>query len=240
METNVVTGRQFCLRLSVIIALWAFAGDCSSAADFQNLDFEQAQIQPAPGPPPQSIDAAAALPSWTVHYSDNTPVTVIYLYPQEPLDYTFVSLIGPSYSPIQGSYSVELSAAFGPQPSSISQIGDVPATARSIKLLMRAYQGRPVITLNGTPINLLPPSDGSGSTITMVGDVTPFAGTTAELKISCATAGFQFPKDENIFALDSISFSTAIVAEPSTAILTVIAAPFLLLIRRMWGTVDGT
>src|SRR5207247_2307547 len=131
-----------------------------------------------------------------------------------------------------GSYSVELSAAFTGS-SSISQTGDVPVDARSIQLSMRGYlEGKPVITFNGTPIDLLPPSNGSGSTITMVGDVTPFAGTTAELKVSCTSGGL-LVDDENVFHLDSIGFSTAIVAEPSTLILTVIAAPFLLLMRRM-------
>lgn len=72
-----------------------------------------------------------------------------------------------------------------------------------------------MVTLNGTPISLSEVSQ-SGGVITVAGDVSAFAGTSATLSFLCeATPGGGFPANENYFNLDDIQFSSSSVPEPS-------------------------
>jgi hypothetical protein len=193
---------------------------------FQNLDFEDAVVQ---DPPPNSvptgdaiydpIDASAALPYWTA-LEDNTVCTAIWGAPNA-LDETSAALV--SDAPIAGDFSVMLSS-YTDAPSnlfktaSISQTGYVPEGTRSIKFLIGSpsqagpLNANPVVMLNGTVINTFQQST-SGGVATMVGDVSAFAGKTAQLTFQCSGAGL--PSDENYFILDSISFSSSAVPEPS-------------------------
>jgi hypothetical protein len=198
------------------------------AADFQNLDFEQALVRPAPPnyvpfDAANPISASAAIPHWTAQ-EDSSFLTALWGAPVA-LDETSVALVGPGYNPLEGSYSINLYAmADAPdgyfKTASISQIGDVPDDARSIQLLVRGLgyiQATPEVTLNGTPISLIPQSAGS-TAMTLAGDVTAFAGTTATLTIKAeATPGAPGIHDfENFFYLDSIAFSAEIVPEPAS------------------------
>src|ERR1700689_3329347 len=85
----------------------------ASGQDFENLDFEQAIVAPAPlGYTPfdayDPISAASALPYWTVT-EDSTICTAVWGEPVA-LDETSVALVSGSYSPLQGNYSVQLTA----------------------------------------------------------------------------------------------------------------------------------
>jgi hypothetical protein len=176
------------------------------------------------------MSAASALPHWTP-VEDSTVVTAVW--GGGALDETSIALLSASNgSPIDGNYSVNL-YAFADAPlnlyktASISQTGDVPANARSIQFLMRPYppnvvQATPLVTLNGTVINVFPIST-NGAVFTMGGDITAFAGTTAQLTIKVAgTPGGAFPYYvENYFDLDDISFSPTPVPEPSSALLAI-------------------
>ena len=201
----------------------------ASGQGFVNLNFEQASIASAPsGYTPSDafdpISATSALPHWVVS-EDGTICTAVWGAPVA-LDETSVALVSAGYSPIQGNYSVELSAyadASSPyfRNSSISQTGFIPIGTQSIQFLMvnpfptSGIQANPVVTLNGTPINLSQIS-ASGGVIAMVGDVSAFAGTTANLTFLCAaTQGGGFPANENYFSLDNIQFSAVPVPEPS-------------------------
>jgi hypothetical protein len=235
-----VIARRFSLRFLAILALWTFAGHCSLGANFQNLNFEQAQIQSSN---PPAIDAAAALPHWT-SYLNGTAVTSIYNVPNYPLDDTSIALVPPGSlfpAPIEGNYSVQLyaTAITLPHEAAIAQTGFIPTGMRSIQLLVRRSIGRdPEITVNGTPIGLVPESLVNGVT-TFGGDITPFAGTTPELRIQAAAVPgslMDINSFETLFELDSISFSTAIVPEPSAAILVLMAAPLLLFISSSYKT----
>jgi hypothetical protein len=157
---------------------------------------------------------------------DGTVCTAIWGAPNA-LDETSVALVtGNSYPALQGGYSVQLYAYAGApsdyfHSASISQTGLVPNGTRSIQFLVQSppvaggvVQASPAVTLNGTPINIFPISM-SGGVVTMAGDISAFAGMTANLNIQCAgTSGAPFNLNENIFALDAIQFSNQPVPKP--------------------------
>ena len=214
---------------------------------FLNFNFEQATIASAPsGYTPSDaydpISATSALPNWVVR-EDGTICTAVWGQPVA-LDETSVALVSSSFSPIQGSYSVQLTA-YADAPSgyfhnsSISQTGLIPVGIQSIQFLIAnpepplgGFQVNPVVTLNGTPISLSEISQ-SGGVMTMAGNVSAFAGTTATLTFLCAaTQGGGFPANENFFNLDAIQFSVNAVPEPSTFAMTALGG--LLLGFRLW------
>lgn len=224
-----------------------------SGQGFTNLNFELASVVSAPpGYTPVDanlpISAAAALPYWIVR-EDGTVCTAIWGAPNA-LDETSVALVSggsyPNYTPLQGAYSVQL-YAYADAPAdyfhnaSISQTGLVPFGTHSIQFLMFSppvaggvIQANPVVTLNGTLINLSPIST-SGGVVTMAGDVSAFAGTTANLTILCAGVSGSPPLNENVFALDAISFSPTSIPEPSVfGLFALTALGGLLLGFRRW------
>jgi hypothetical protein len=217
-----------------------------SGQDFINLNFEQASIQSAPANYTPSdafnpISALNAVPGWTVR-EDSTICTAVWGAPVA-LDETSVALVSGSYSPIQGNYSVQLSAyADAPsgyyRSSSISQTGFIPVGTQSIQFLIASPSDagsvppNPMITLNGTSISLSEISQ-SGGVFTLAGNVSAFAGITANLSVLCeATTGYTFPANENIFNLDDIQFSPLSSPEPSTWSLLLCGAGAIIL--RQW------
>jgi len=218
-----------CSHVICLVAISFLPLQTVSGQGFLNLNFEQASIASAPsGFTPwdafNPISATSALPYWVVR-EDSTVCTAVWGSPVA-LDETSVALVSVGYSPIQGSYSVQLSA-YADAPSgyfhnsSISQTAFIPVGIQSIQFLIASpvqagsIQPNPIVSLNGTVINILPISQ-SGGVITMIGDVSAFAGTTADLTFLCAAnQGGPFPSNENIFNLDGIQFSTTAVPEPS-------------------------
>jgi hypothetical protein len=224
---------------------------CTSlfAAPFQNLDFEQGSFQAPPanytpsaplaGPFP--ISAAAGLPFWTAR-EDSTICTAIWGN-VGGLNETSVVLLSsavafppPSPAPLDGIYSAGLTA-YANAPSgffttaSISQIGDVPANAKSIQFLMVAGSN-PLVTLNGSAISLIPIST-NGNLVTMGGDVIAFAGTNAELTITAAgTPGGNSLLAGPFVVMDDIVFSPNPVPEPSAIALLILGGVGLLMRRR--------
>jgi hypothetical protein len=227
-------------RLHAIVTLLVVGTGGVFAGPFQNLDFESAVIQAAPPnyvpwDAYQPIDAAAALPFWTAR-EDNFISTALW-GDAVSLDETSVALVTPSSQidrPIQGSYSIQLSAwadigAPYFRTASISQVGDVPIGTRSIQFLLRSppqagsVQANPAVSFNDVAISVFPQSK-NGDVITMVGDVSAFAGLTAELKILCDGAFGSDFLHENHFDLDAISFSPNPVPEPTICEVLLLAA----------------
>ena len=221
------------------------------AAPFQNLDFEQAAIVPLPNPPPgnpyEPLDAASAFPSWTVTLG--TSVSDQVYGEANILDITSVALVHlgnlyfTSVPAIDGTYDAQLYAvATAPPPdatASVSQTGDIPADAESIRFLIRNPPGAsnipsvPFVFLDETPIPVVPLSS-SGGIIMMGGDVSAFAGTTAELRFMAAgdpdpNAGFA---GEDIFELDDITLSPEPIPEPGSVGLLALGAMGLVVRRR--------
>ncbi len=240
-------------EIILLTAALACAEVTALAQGFLNLDFEQARMVPAaPGYVPSDaynpVSAAGALPYWTVQ-EDDTVCTAVWGAPVA-LDETSVALVSAGYAPINGGYSVQLSAyADAPSDlfhySSISQTGLIPAGTRSLQFLMASpadagsVQPNPIVTLNGTRIDLWRLAQ-SGEVITMAGDVEAFAGTTATLTFLCeGIRGGGPPANGNIFNLDDIQFSPRAVPEPSTAILGILGALLLLFrLRRSASTMN--
>ncbi len=232
------------LRTRLMFGLLLFCLQTGFGQGFQNLDFEMATVASAPpgytpldaNPP---ISAANALPYWTV-MEDGVLCTAIWGAPNA-LDETSVALVSggnyPNYAPLQGAYSVQISA-YADAPAgyyhnaSISQTGLIPVGTHSIVFLIFSppvagiYPANPAVTINGTPISVSPLST-SGSIITMAGDVSAFAGATATLSILCAGVSGSPYSNENIFALDAINFSPNIVPEPGAFVLTALGGLLL-------------
>lgn len=235
--------------ICLTLALFSLAQG-ASAQGFVNLNFEQANIVSASGgyTPADAYDAlvaSSALPYWTVR-EDGTVCTAIWGAPVA-LDETSVALLTASngyysgYVPLQGSYSIQL-YAYADAPSnyyhtaSISQTGQIPTGTQSIQFLMVSppvangvIQASPIVTINGASINLSAIST-SGGVMTMAGDISAYAGTTADLTILCQATPGSFPTDENIFTLDNIQFSPQAVPEPSEATLLLIGIAMI----RFW------
>jgi hypothetical protein len=230
-----------CAAIAVLIVAITFETSTIYGQGFMNLNFEQASVAPAPlnytpSDAQNPICAASALPYWTVT-EDGTVCTAVWGEPVA-LDETSVALVAASANPIQGNYSVQLSAyADAPsdlyRSSSISQTGLIPIGTQSIQFLIASPTNagsvppNPTMTLNGSPISLSVVSQ-SGGVMTMGGNVSAFAGDTATLAFLCqATTGASFPANENYFNLDNIQFSTSPVPEPSEIALTALGALFL-------------
>lgn len=220
---------------------------------FQNLGFEQATIAPAPTPvvpwdagsATTAISSAAALPYWTV-MEDSTVWNALWGQPVA-LDETSVALIhGPmeteigTLTPVEGNYAAFLSANPNsptqgvPNPyyhsASIFQTGQLSSQAKSIQFYLLSQDGLtpqqyPIVTLNGSVIPLTTLSV-SGDAYDVIGDVSEFAGQTADL-------AFTTPNSDCAFGLDDISFSTTTAPVPEPASLAIFgAAGAGLLMRR--------
>ncbi|HZZ28723.1 MAG TPA: hypothetical protein VFE46_12040 [Pirellulales bacterium] len=228
-------------QLIVLLTAWCIGAAIRlSAAPFQDLDFEQATIHSPPAnyvPNGNAIglnpiSAAAAFPFWTAQ-EDSTICTAVW-GGGGALDETSVALLDASGfpKPIDGNYSLELSAyADAPsgsglyKASSISQTGDIPANAKSILILLRGVgppanvRDVPTVTINGNVINMITLSSSSG-VMTMAGDVSAFAGTSAQFTIQAAGVSGQGTfLAEDYIDIDDISFSPNPVPEPGAVCL---------------------
>lgn len=218
--------------LTVLAGLFVcFGVQAAAAAPFQNLGFEGASIGNAS--PGAWLTTPQALPHWTASVAGTVPSSVGYdnmaldgcgIFMQDGLYAPF------PLQPLQGSYSVMLqdpsiyslmqrdgSLSPWPWPSTcISQTGDIPGTARSLWCLADYPFGSAnwsayhlVVSLNGAeiPMNNVP-----GSTL-YKGDISAFAGQTAELQFALLLVGAQ--SNAPAVLLDGIQFSNEPVPEPS-------------------------
>lgn len=234
--------------LACVIFL-ASACPLALCAPFQNLSFEQVTIAPAPANyTPRdaylAISAAAALPGWTV-MEDSTVCNAIWGDPVS-LDETSVAIVSSASSVknimMHGAYEVQLtSISLPPGPgdyystSSISQTGDIPASAQSVQFLVGVptqagtVPATPYVFVNGNPI-FLRELWASGGVAQWAGDVSAYAGTTSTLTF----ASMGWPNDqhweEDLYNLDGISFSSVAAPEPSAkALWFAITASWLVL-----------
>ena len=184
------------------------------SATGQNLDFEDATVPPTPvGGWGSNISAEDAFPGWTVGYSPETTSSLnfVILYNNLTLGTPAVDLIGPEFPnaiglmPLEGNYSAVLQSFVygGPLYGGIMSLScsvAVPSDARSVTLLVGGNLSAARLSLSGVNIPLVPIGGGR-----MAGDVTAFAGTGEELKVSTDSAVLYF---------DDIQFSSQSVPEP--------------------------
>lgn len=214
--------RFTCTVIALVFVPLAFA------APFANLDFEDATVPSDP------------LPSWSVN--NLGPIYNLACLGSSCVSVHDVgSILADPSVPIEGNFSVFLqggtSGASGDLPligAAISQTGDVPAGAKSIRLLSTENEGIDAVTgyenlrvsLDGSNIPLI--SLGTvGEVVTLGGNVAPFAGTTAELVISTVDPVIDGPE---LWAwVDAVSFSTEAIPEPSAGWLIGIASSLVYL-----------
>ncbi len=152
-----------------------------SAAPFQNLDFEDAVVT---GAFDGSVPASEALPYWTHNNfaEDYLPYNIFCLAPGCISIHDSGSMLAPAF-PIEGEYSVLLQGGHtgvADPIMSISQLGDVPSNATAIRFLSIEFDHLRV-SLNGVTIPYVELFSIGDATM-LEGNISAFAGTTAELK----------------------------------------------------------
>jgi hypothetical protein len=178
---------------------------------FQDLNFESARIILDTNSPyyPNAINAANALPGWTVGGENEAAPDVLYNTTSSGAP--AVSLQGPgSFQPIlQGSFTVELqgSSAGAPASVSIGQTGQIPAGSASLQFF-GADLGNLQVLFDGQPLSY--GAIGTGPNYTIYGaDISAYAGQTGQLLFTALPDGTAL--------IDNIQFFT--VPEPTTCAL---------------------
>jgi hypothetical protein len=231
--------------LSAGLALLLGAAGAAGQGTFQNLDFEAANIPSGTPPTGSLVSITNALPGWSCSFA--------YLgyeaSQRNDVFYDGVSLGGPmisiidrasglygTYHSLQGTYSAFLFGGLSsgdPASVTITQTGLVPNGTTSILMDVYGYPAQRwygfTVSLGGQTINMVP--DQTFPLYTQYeGDVSAFAGQTAQLSIT-ALAPPLGDIDPNGVLLDDIRFLT--IPEPSAFALSALGA--LLISRRVLG-----
>ncbi|MGB7768575.1 MAG: PEP-CTERM sorting domain-containing protein [Verrucomicrobiia bacterium] len=199
------------------------------AQDFQDLDFESANLTPPTGQRGYggSVSISDALPGWTGYLGANQVTTV--LQDNYTLGNPSIDILGPNWSYgdiIEGQYTVVLQPGDGDSGyvgASISQSGLVPENALSLQFKAQTFSSFSV-SLGGQDLSLIPL--GTGANYTLYGaDISRFAGKVETLTITALAA----PNTVDYF--DSIVFSPSSVPEPSVLGLFALSGLFFCLRR---------
>lgn len=219
--------------LSAGLALLLSAAIVTGQGTFQNLNFEAANI-PAGTPPISSLPISSALPGWSasfVSYDGTIRQQTQVMYDALTLGAANIAIIDSrnGLKPLQGSYSLLLAGGNnlpggGLTSSTISQTGLVPSGMMSVLMVVEAWHGF-TVSMGGQAIYMVPLQTGSSSTV-YGGDISAFAGQTAQLSI---TSPFLQPPgvNPNTMVFDAITFSTQVVPEPSALLLSALGALLL-------------
>lgn len=209
----------------VVLVVASWCGLRAAAAPFVNLNFEQATVPP--GTPPGVYPAALAFPGWTPRIGGTAVSTVYYNY--SGIGEAALAIYDQGFGGIgpvlEGTYSAGLVTDFGfGTIASLSQFGDVPSDAQSLRLLTPQFRPPPVATLNGiaVPFVRLSPPGTFNDPAVYGAAMSTFAGATVELRLSSgASLGF-------FGGLDDVRFSPVPIPEPQVlAILLTILASIL-------------
>jgi hypothetical protein len=186
----------------------------ASGQVFTNLDFEQAVVV-VNDPNFGFLDWNLAVPGWG-HLNNSLDTSIVYYrHPHTGLT-PYYLLVDSQSAPnllLAGNYSLDMAnGSLGIPPNTtytqafLSQTGAIPGDARSIHLL---GTGPIDVFIGGAsiPMSLLGGSE-------YAGDISAYAGTTAELRIVNAAL-----TDHSPVAVDNISFSSIPIPEPSTLVL---------------------
>jgi len=188
------------------------------AKEFANLGFEDGQIPIPPIHPLQPADLV--LPGWTARMGDNVLSEVGFGGNLSEHGNVTVNFDSPAF---EGRFGLHLSGGpelgtAGPKvPASVSQVGLIPANARSL-IFDGVISGGSVteIRLDGTlvPLNLIASSP---EKFTYALDVSPFAGREVELRLMNYAPPDQLTGGAYI---DTLRFSsTVVVPEPASWLL---------------------
>jgi hypothetical protein len=187
---------------------------------FQNLDFEAAGVPVVPSYTPIQVLTSVALPGWTAYVTTNQQSQI--WYNGVSAGGAIVTLIDThtydwSNAVIGGNFTATLDAGYDPvtdthAPVTIAQTSLVPVAAKSLRFSASGdVEGFLLLTLNGLNVPFYPLEAGPNFEV-YGGDITTFAGSTAELRFTeVFTPSRLFP----IAFLDNIQFSEQPIPEPS-------------------------
>jgi hypothetical protein len=227
---------------SVVVSLSLF--QTVSGQGFQNQGFEANPILVGPD---LGIGSRYVIPDWTVSFN-NTPQQSGVWIGAYILDYTTAAIfVSPSAKVIAGSQSVFLAASSyeaavgGFSTESISQTGTVPSMANSIQFKLGTILGfggtvdlgQPqnnfYVTLNDqiVPLQIIA---NNGSYLTLAGDVSMWAGQSAQVSIGVGVPYQPFDNGEILYSgiIDDVSFSPSPVPEPKVLSIFFFSVLFIL------------
>jgi hypothetical protein len=208
------------LLLAAAVTMSAAQTFGQGSLQFENLDFEAANIQQSQTP--GQVSSLDALPGWSVYLGANQQTLVGYN--SVALGSTWVTLQGTNapfgiYNSIEGNFSLLLQGGGTAPCAAIAQTGLVPANAQSLNFQAQAGGGTLVVSVGGQIVPFF--ATAAGPNYSWYGaDVSAFAGQTVELRFS-ALQGL------NDWNLDTIRFSPVPIPEPGTLALFAIGALLL-------------
>ncbi|WOO43075.1 hypothetical protein [Rubellicoccus peritrichatus] len=197
------------MKKEIVLASIALA---STASAFTNLDFESAAVV-SNDPTFGFLDWSLAVPGW--NHSKGNDTSVVY-YGSSHLGttqaYSLLDTANPQHftdAPLEGNYSITFRSGdfdlfadpivYGH--AFIAQEGTIPVGTRSLSLLA---QGEFQVFFDGNEILM-----SEGSADLRIGDLTPYQGSTGELKIM--ESGPEW--SGSAVVLDNILFSTTPIPE---------------------------
>jgi hypothetical protein len=217
--------------LCAVLLCVSWTSVLGGAPAFQDLDFESATLEFAPGGPTATfaVPFAPAFPGWTGYVGSSQVETA--LYDRTYLDTAAISILDTNPLPpgvfgelIDGNYTAVLQADFypglGPVAVSLAQTGLVPSGTKSLAfyaLALGQAASSFTVSLGGTNLDLISfPVPNKNYTLCEA-DVSAFAGLVEELKFTLFPA---LPNGDNRYlSLDDIMFSPDAIPEPSSLIL---------------------
>ncbi len=194
------------------------------AQDFQNLDFESANVPVVPPGQSVALSLSQGLPGWS-GYAGTNAVNYMY-YNGVSVGSALITLISPttanfglSNAAIEGNFTVTIDAGINPfgggsfVSAGIGQIGTIPAGSQSLLFDASISGSSPdfEVSFNGQVLPYIFMEAGSNYT-TYGADISALAGASGDLRFTehPPSSGF------GIVYLDNIQFSSVGIPEPST------------------------
>jgi hypothetical protein len=222
-----------------VLVFFIFALRNGSGQTFMNLNFELANVSGyLPGE--WDVPTTAAFPDWSFYLGSTSdpavagPETVVDYDELDPLngsDEPNLVLVDPNVlsggywvnlpPPIQGNYSAIIEGSslggIGAVSASIGQIGTIPGTAQSLVFSANIIFGSLDVSFDGQALSLV--TIRSEPNYAEYGaDVSSFAGETGQLLFTAPSGPNDY--EGSMTEIDSISFSSSPVPEPSLLALT--------------------
>lgn len=202
------------LYLSCTSGLWA-------QPEFENLDFEDANVSDLPENQGEEVSVTDGLPGWSAYIGTNQLTQVGHNW--ITLDAPNVAVWGPEYSfgiqPLEGTYTAILQAGDWGNPvllpASIAQTGLIPAWARSLQFKASISTNDLSVTVGGLSLPFVP----LGS-LTFGCDISAFAGSVEEIRFAASNN-----HQSDLILLDAITFSAQPIPVPSKPIAAFSATP---------------
>jgi len=201
-------------RCFVVVAalLSCIGARVAPAAPFVNLDFEQATI--LPGTPPGFVNASAAFPGWTARIGNDVQSSVAFNFTGigEGQVVLYDRFLGLGVAVIQPTFSACLITDAGfDAVASLSQLGDVPVGAMSLRFFADFFLPPAFLQVNGSGVALTRLSDPQIiAPVEWGADISAFAGQSVELRFTSGPL-----LSARVVTVDAISFSPLPIPEPS-------------------------